>query len=99
MEKIIDVPQKSDMGNGFGHIANATNQRLEEALNWIKNNTKTWGTIIIYRKGDIVRKFDYNLYNDNQFYHHLSGWEYDFLIDKIDFIYCFMGEDYDIYLK
>lgn len=33
MEKIIDVPQKSDMGNGFGHIANATNQRLEEALN------------------------------------------------------------------
>lgn len=101
MKRIIDRPQMSDMGSGFGHIEIEQNAvTLEEALKWLQQNQKTWGTITIYRgSNDIVRCFDYDLYNNNIFYHHLNGWQYGYIVKKIEFNYCFMGEDIDIYVK
>ena len=100
MKRIIDRPQISDMGSGFGHIECPENTTLEEILDWIQTNMKTWGTVTIFRRtDDVVRCFDYDLYNNKIFYHHLSGWQYDSIVRKVEFSYCFMSEDIDIYLK
>lgn len=100
MKRIIDRPQVSDMGSGFGHIEIEENTTLEEVLRWIQKNAKTWGTLTIYRNNDdIVRCFDYDLYNNTVFYHNLAGWQYKQFVKKVNFSYCFMGEDIDIYMK
>lgn len=98
MTKVIINHQKSDMGSGFGYIDGAAGRTLEEFLNFYSKNSKTWGTVCIYRKGNIVRKFDYDTYNHNIFYHHLEGWEYKFIVKEAKFEYCFMNEDINIYL-
>lgn len=99
MKRIIDRPQMSDMGSGFGHIEFKQNTvTLEEALKWLQQNRKTWGTITIHHDfNNIVRRFDYDLYN-NIFYHHLDGWQYRYIVKKIEFNYCFVNEDIDIYV-
>ena len=99
MKKIITNPQKSDMGSGFGHVDGAAGCILEEVLNFYSKNSKTWGTVCIYRKGDIIRKFDYDTYNNNVFYYNLNGREYKLIVKEAKFNYCFMNEDLDIYLK
>lgn len=98
MKKIITNPQKSDMGSGFGYVDGAAGCTLKEVLNFYANNSKNWGTICIHRKGDTIRKFDYDTYNNNVFYHHLDGWEYQLTVKEVKFDYCFMKEDIDIYL-
>ena len=101
MEIKITQPQRSDMGSGFGYIEDSHGNSLKDVLNWIKSNIKTWGTITVYDNGgNIVRKFDYNLHNSkNQFFHYLSGWQYTKLVEKVHFNYCFMCQDFDIYLQ
>lgn len=101
MREVIDRPQMSDMGNGFGHIEiEQDTVTLEEALKWIQRNRKSWGRITIYRgSNDVVRRFDYDLHNNNVFYHHLCGCEYDYIVKKIEFSYCFMSEDINIYVE
>lgn len=99
MKKIITNPQKSDMGSDFGYVDGAAGCTLEEVLNFYSKNSNSWGTVCIYSKGKIVRKFDYNTYSDNVFYHHLSGWEYKLIVKEAKFDYCFMSEDLDIYLE
>lgn len=99
MKKVITSPQKSDMGSGFGYVDGAAGCTLEEVLNFYSKNSKTWGIVSIYHKGDIIRKFDYDTYNNNIFYHHLNGWEYELIVKEAKFNYCFMREDLDIYLE
>ena len=103
MEKfksIVDRPQASDMGDGFGHYEVAPGSTLKEFLKWFKENCKLWGTIkIIDRDGDIVRYFDYNTWSNDIVYTHLGFWQYDSEIEKIEFRYCFMSEDITIWLK
>ena len=101
MKRIIDIPQTSDMGNGFGHIEIEPNAvTLEEALKWLQLNQKTWGTVTIYcEPNSIMRCFDYDLYDNNIFYHNLSGWQYKYIVKEIVFNYCFMCEDIKIYVK
>ena len=97
-EKII-YPQQSDMGSGYG-VYIFSNITLRQALKWFEENLYDWGEIIIqFKNGVILRRFDYELYNSHQFYHHLNGWEYDSLIKKIEFSYCFMNRDIIIYLN
>ena len=56
MKRIIDRPQMSDMGSGFGHIEIEQNAvTLGEALKWLRENQKTWGTVTIYRGSDDFR--------------------------------------------
>lgn len=98
MKEIIDQPQKSDMGNGWGHFEFPLGTTLLDALSWIKANRKTWGTVKIYRNTTCIRYFDFDLFNNKIFYHHLSGWEYKTLVREIQFSYCFMSEDITIYL-
>lgn len=100
MRRIIDRPQTSDMGSGFGHIEIEQNAiTLAEALKWLQRNQKAWGIVTIYRgSDDIVRCFDYDLYNNSIFYHNLNGWQYKCIVKKIEFSYCFMNEDIDIYI-
>ena len=99
MEKIIDVPQKSDMGSGFGHYENINGRTLKEVLDWLEENTKTWGVITIYNDNKIIRKFDYELYNYHCFYHNLNDWKGELKVSAIKFDYCFMYENIDIYLQ
>lgn len=98
MKEVITNPQKSDMGSGFGYVEGVAGCTLAEVLNFYAKNSKTWGTVCIHRKGDIVRKFDYDTYNNKVFYHHLSGWEYQLTVKEVKFDYCFMNKDIDIYL-
>lgn len=73
---------------------------LKEVLNYLYENLESWGTVTIYRgSNDIIRCFDFNRYNDNIFYHHLSGCQYNFIVKKVKFEYCFMSENIDIYVK
>lgn len=96
----ITQPQKSDMGSSFGYIENSHGIPLQEVLNWIESNTITWGIVTIYNnEGNIIRKFDYDLYNSNQFFHWLNGWQYSNLVEKVRFEDCFMCRDFDIYLQ
>lgn len=99
MREVITMPQKSDMGTGFGYVEDAVGCRLKQILEFYANNSNEWGTVcIINRKGDIVRKFDYDTYNNNIFYHHLYGWEYQLTVREVKFTYCFMNKDITIYL-
>jgi len=99
MHEYIIEKQTCDMGSGKGEYI-FSNITLEQALDWFEKNLNEWGTIIIkFKNGEILRKFDYDLYNSHQFYHHLNGWEYDSLIKKIEFSYCFMNRDIIIYLN
>ena len=54
---------------------------------------------IQYKNGDILRKFDYDTFNNSIFYINLSGWQKDIEIDKVKFSYCFMNEDVKIILN
>jgi len=99
MKKIVTEPQKSDMGSGFGYIEGAAGCTLKQVLDWYAKNTKTWGVVCILSGGKIIRKFDYNTWNNNIFYHHLNGWEYKLTVKEAKFDYCFMSEDIDIYLN
>lgn len=99
MQVHVIEPQICDMGHGKGEYI-FSNLTLKQALKWFEENLNDWGTITIdFKNGDILRKFDYDLYNARQFYHNLNGWEYEFLIDKIEFYYCFMNKDIIISLK
>lgn len=99
-KSIVDRPQRSDMGDGFGHYEVAPGSTLKEFLKWFRENCKLWGTMkIIDRDGDIVRYFDYNTWSDDIVYTHLGFWQYDSEIEKIEFRYCFMSEDITIWLK
>lgn len=91
--------QTCDMGYGKGKYI-FSQLTLKQALNWFEENLNDWGTITInFKNGDILRKFDYDLYNSHQFYHHLNGWEYELLVDKIESYNCFMNKDIIISLK
>ena len=90
MREVITMRQKSDMGTGFGYVEDA----------FYANNSNEWGTVcIINRNSDIIRKFDYDTYNNNIFYHHLCGWEYQLTVREAKFTYCFMNKDITIYLN
>ena len=93
MKKVITHPQACDMGDGRGHIELESKTTLREVLDWYKSNSKTWGECIIkYRDGRVLRHFDYDLYNNNQFYSYFT-WELDFIVKEATFCYCFMSED------
>lgn len=98
IREVITKPQKSDMGSGFGYVDGITGCSLEEILEFYAKNNKTYGTVCIYRNGNIVRKFDYDTYNNNIFYHNLSAWKYQLTIKEVKFEYCFMNKNIDIYL-
>lgn len=100
MKQVIDVPQASDMGSGYGHYEEVAGLTLEEVLNYLGKNLESWGTLTIYKGcGNIIRCFDFDCYTSNNFYHHLSGWQYDFIVEEIKFDYCFMLENIYIYVK
>ena len=99
MKRIIDVPQKSDMGSGFGHYEDVSGLTLKEVLNYLDKNLRSWGIVTIYRDSNIVRRFDFDRYNGNSFYHYLSGWQYNYIVREVKFDYCFMGENIDIYVN
>lgn len=100
MKRIVIEIQKSDMGEGFGDYEFDEGKNLGDFLDWYYHNSLTWGVITVYNKNNqILRKFDYDLYNKEIFYHYLSGWEYELKLRKIKFNYCFMNEDVEIYLK
>lgn len=98
IREVITNPQKSDMESGFGYVEGAVGCHLEQILDFYAKNNKTWGTVCVRRNGNIIRKFDYDTYNKNIFYHHLSGWEYQLTVKEVKFEYCFMLKDIDIYL-
>lgn len=100
MKRIVIEPQKSDMDSGFGNYQFDEGKSLGDFLYWYCHNALTWGTITIFNQNNIIlRKFDYDLYNKKIFYHYLSSWEYELKLKKIEFDYCFMNEDVEIYLK
>lgn len=99
MKKIITQPQKSDMGSGFGIYEFNENTTLKEFLNYYKENSKTWGTITIIKDNDIIRKFDYDIFNNNYFYYNIEGWQLEYKIKLVSFNYCFMNEDVKIFIK
>ena len=100
MERVIIEHQKSDMGHGWGHYTGATGLTLKQVLDELHSTLKSWGMITIYKgSDDIVRCFDFDLYNNKIFYHNLSGWQYNYSVRKVEFKYCFMSEDIDIYVS
>lgn len=98
MKRTITHPQTCDMGSGFGIIEFEPNATLGDILKFYKQNVKTWGTCTIkYADGKILRKFDFDLYNNRTFYYHLS-WELDIKVKEVKFDYCFMSENLTIIL-
>lgn len=98
IREVITDPQKSDMGSGFGYVEGVVGCTLKEVLDFYAKNSKNWGVVHIYRNGNIVRRFDYDTYNNNIFYHNLSGWAYQLTVKETKFSYCYMNKDIDIYL-
>jgi hypothetical protein len=99
MKEVITQPQLSDRGNGDGIIADVVGYTLREVLDFCAKNSKDWGTVCIYDEDEIIRKFDYDLYSDNIFYHHLEGWQYQKIVKEVTFNYCFMWKNIDIFLE
>ena len=99
IKEVITSPQISDMGDGSGYVEYAEGCTLKHILNFYEHD-KSWGTVCIHNKNlDIIRKFDYDNYNNNVFYHHLDGWWYKAYVKKVEFKYSFMAKDIDIYLQ
>ena len=99
MKRIIDRPQTCDMGSGFGHYEFDQSMTLGDFLKYYSTTSDSWGVItIIYNDGRVLRKFDYDTYNNSQFYYHLS-WELEKKVKRIAFSYCFMSEDVNIELE
>ena len=99
MQENIIHTQQSDMGSGFGEYS-FSNITLGQALKWFEENLYDWGEMTIqFKNGDILRRFDYDLYDSHLFYYHLNGWEYDLSVKKIEFSYCFMNKNIIIYLN
>lgn len=99
IKKIITCPQTCDMGFGFGKFEFEKNTALKDFLEFYKNNSKTWGNVTIREKdGKILRLFDYDIYNNNIFYYHLS-WELGSKLKEVNFDYCFMNENVEIILR
>lgn len=100
MERVIDHPQKSDMGNGYGHYEGIDGMNLREVLDELRKTLKSWGIITIYQgRDDIIRRFDFDLYSNKVFYHDLVSWQYNYVVCKIDYDYYFMLENINIYVK
>ena len=98
MKRNIIEPQKSDMGLGSGEYICPNKTTLGDFLKWYKDNAKTWGEItIVYNDGRILRKFDYDLWNNNICYTHFS-WEDSLPIREIKFYYSWMNEDIYIHI-
>ena len=98
LREVVTKPQKSDMGTGFGYVESAYGCSLREIMEFYAKNSRSWGTVCIHRNGNVVRKFDYDTYNNNIFYYKLDGWQYEFTVKEVKFEYCFMNKDIDIYL-
>ena len=93
-------PQTCDMGFSYEVYECSEGTTLKEALAWLKKNKNSWGTITIQRKnGDIVRKFDYDVYRYNEFYTNLAGWESSFKIIEMTSHSCFMNCDIEIQVQ
>ena len=100
MKRIITRPQKSDMGSGFGMYEFEEGTTLKEFLTHFEKNSNEWGTITIKMPdGEVLRKFDYNLFHDNKFYYNIEGWCINYKLKKVIFQFCFMNEDIEVYLK
>ncbi len=98
MKEIIIKPQESDYGYGYGILKTNKTTTLKEVLEYYKNNSKTWGVIIIeFNNCEILRKFDYDTCNNNYFYYHLS-WELNTKVKEVEFEYCFMCKNITIKL-
>ena len=95
MKKVITVPQACDMGDGRGIIEFNEGTTVGEILEFYKRNSRSWGLCTIIHKGEILRKFDFDIYNNNIFYTHLT-WEKDFKVKEAEYSYCFMNEDLTI---
>lgn len=104
MKRIIDRPQKSDMGSGFGHIADCEGISLKDSLKWLEKNLTSWGTLKIYKDDIVVHYFKFDLYSNYKRFNYENcigedEWLYELKVREITFSYCFMLEDVDIYLK
>lgn len=101
MEKVIIIPQKSDMGCGFGEFKFNEEDSLRDFFKFFIDNIKAWGTITISWDDDkkIIRKFDYDLWNNKILYHNIDGWILKAKLKKVTFSYCFMSEDYEIFIS
>lgn len=97
MKFIIDRPQQSDMGSGYGHIEGCEGISLKEVLAWIEENAHDWGVLTIFCADKMIRCFDYDVFNGHQFYHHL-GWYYTSPVKEVKYDYCFMNKDIEIYI-
>ena len=97
-EKIIR-PQTCDMGSDYREYEITEIMSLESVLDWIEKNISAWGTITItWESGEVLRKFDYDLYLNlprKNFYHHLS-WEYSAPVLKMTSSSCFMEAAFEI---
>lgn len=94
-------PQTCDMGSSYSVYDMTEPMTLEQALDWIENNISAWGVITIkFRNGEVLRKFDYDLYisKNRKFYHHLS-WERKEIVEMLESHSCYMACDFEIQLK
>jgi hypothetical protein len=99
IKRIVTDPQESDMGDGFGEFQFENSLTLNDILIYIRNNVKAWGTITIFKpNGEILRLFDYDLWQRDNFYINLS-WELKFKVKEAKFSYCYMNEDITIKLE
>lgn len=100
MKEIIVSPQTCDMGSGYGYLDKEGSVTLTQVLDFYEKYGNCWGTITIYQNNEIIRKFDYDVYhNSEQFYHQLGHWQYKEFVEKVEFEYCHMNKDINIYLK
>ena len=96
MKRVITHPQTSDMGSGFGKLEIEPNTSLKQVCNYIKSNFHTWGVCTIQcSDGKILRKFDYDLYNNDIFYYHF-GREAYLIVKEVKLEFCFMYENITI---
>ena len=89
----ITIPQQSDMGMGFGVFEGAEGKPLKEILKFIIENVDAWGVCTIANDESIIRKFDYDLFNNDIFYCDLTSWELELKVKEAKFSYCHMSRD------
>ena len=100
LKEIIINPQICDMSSGDGKYIWEKPITLREALDYLKNNLNSWGTIeVIDWTSELYRKFDYDVYRgENEFYFRPTDPILNHFVKEITFEYCFMNYDLRIEL-
>lgn len=99
IKEIVTSHQTENYGWATSEFIFTEPTTLHQVLEWIEKTHQEWGIITIYdRNYCILRKFDYDLYNNKIFYYHLNQ-ELNYIVKTMTTNHSWSWCDFEIKLQ